>query len=103
MKKIFLAASLLIAATSFAGITSANATTMSVTKKGDGQHISQSQVPPPVLASFNANFPNAVNVQWEKETEHGSTTYQATFLMNGKRWRATFSSNGTLLSSGPKR
>ena len=103
MKKFFLAASLVIAATSFSGFTTANANAMSLTKKGGGQHISQAQVPPPVIASFNQNFPNAVNVQWEKETEHGSTTYQADFLMNGKRWRATFSSNGTLLSAGPKK
>ena len=102
MKKIFLAASILIAATSFAGSVTANATTMSLVK-GGGVHISQSQVPAPVLASFNSSFPNATNVQWERETEHGRTTYQADFYMNGKRWRATFAANGTLLSAGPKK
>jgi hypothetical protein len=103
MKKIFLAASLLMAATTFTGTFTANAATATVTKKGDGQHIPQSQVPPPVVASFNAHFPNATNVQWEREREHGSTVYQADFYLNGKRWRAVFASDGTLLSAGPKR
>lgn len=103
MKKIFLAASLLMAATAFTGITSANAATAIVTKKGDGQHIPQSQVPPPVVASFNSYFPNATNVQWEREREHGSTVYQADFYNKGKRWRAVFAADGTLLSAGPKK
>jgi len=95
MKKIFLAASLLIAATSFTGVTSANAAT--VTMKA-GKHIPASAVPAPVIASFNANFPNATNVKWEKEREHGQVQYQADFYQNGQRMRATFAADGTLLS-----
>ena len=102
MKRIFLAASLLIAATTFTGITAVNASTLSTTSKGGGQHIPASQVPAPVMASFNSQFPTATNVQWQKETEHGQTTYQASFNMNGKKWRAVYSSTGTLLSAGPR-
>ena len=100
MKRIFLAASLLIAATSFTGNLNANASTVSVLAQRDGKHIPPSEVPAPVMASFNESFPTAANVQWEKEKEHGQTIYQADFLKNGKKWRAIFASNGTLLSSG---
>lgn len=103
MKRIFLAASLLIAATSFSAMNTANASVEKVMSKGDGQHIPASQVPPAVLASFNSSFPTATNVQWEKEKEHGQTVYQADFYLNGKRWRATFSADGTMLSAGPKK
>ncbi|HEX5154384.1 MAG TPA: hypothetical protein VFW07_23210 [Parafilimonas sp.] len=100
MKRIFLAASLLIAATSFTG--SFNTTSVLESAKRDGKHIPASEVPAPVMASFNENFPTAANVQWEKEKEHGAIVYQADFLKNGKRWRAVFAKNGTLLSSGRK-
>ncbi len=102
MKKVILAASLLLAATSFAGLNSANAATEMVNSKGGGVHIPPSQVPPPVMATFNTNFPTATNVRWERQREHGSVTYQADFLLNGKKWRATFASDGTMLSAGPR-
>lgn len=100
MKKIFLAAALLFAATTFTGVATANATM--VLKSGDGKHIPASQVPGPVLASFNTNFPTATNVKWEKEREHGQVQYKADFNQNGKRWRAIFAADGTLLSAGPR-
>lgn len=100
MKKIFLAASLIIAATSLTTVNVANASTVSVASKGDGQHIPASQVPAPVIVSFNSDFPTAKNVRWEKEREHGQTVYQADFMLNGKRWRAEYAPDGTLLSSG---
>jgi hypothetical protein len=104
MKRIFLAASLIIAATSFTGSFNANASTVSVLEstKRDGRHIPASEVPTPVMASFNENFPTATNVQWEKEKEHGAIVYQADFLKNGKKWRAVFAKDGTLLSSERK-
>ena len=102
MKKIFLAASLLIAATTFTGISSANAAVIISAKSGGGVHIPASQVPGVVRASFASNFPSATNVRWERETEHGRTQYQADFLQNGQRWRAVFASNGTLLKAGPR-
>ena len=103
MKRIFLAASLLIAATSFTGISTANASATTVALAKKGIHIPPSAVPAPVMASFNAHFPTATNVEWQKEREHGQTTYQADFLKkNGTKWRAVFAPDGTLLSSGPK-
>ena len=105
MKRIFLAASLIIAATSFTGSLNANASTVSIlaeSAKRDGRHIPASEVPALVMASFNENFPTATNVQWEKEREHGAVVYQADFLKNGKKWRAVFAKDGTLLSAERK-
>lgn len=102
MKRILLAASLIIAATSFTGITSLSASTLTSLSSGDGRHISPAEVPAAVMASFNANFPDASNAQWEKEKEHGQTTYKVDFLNHGKKWRAVFAKDGTLLSSGRK-
>lgn len=101
MKKIFLAASLLIAAASVTGISNANAATITAVAK-KGQHIPASEVPAPVMASFNANFPTATNVKWEKEREDSGLQYQADFTQNGVRWRARFAKNGTLLNAGPR-
>jgi hypothetical protein len=101
MKKIFLAASLLLAATTFTGTYSANAKAIAVMAK-KGVEIPASQVPVAVRASFASNFPNARNVQWEKQREDGGLQYQADFNMNGKRFRARFSPDGTLLSVGPR-
>ena len=100
MKKVFLAASLLLAATTFTGSYSANATVVAAAKSGT--HIPASQVPVAVRASFNANFPDATNVRWEREREHGQVQYQADFNQNGQRWRARFAADGTLLSAGPR-
>jgi len=104
MKRIFLAASLIIAATSFTSSLHAGALTISAVEsaKRDGIHISPSQVPVAVMASFNETFPTATNVQWEKEKEHGATVYQADFMKNGRRWRAVFAADGTLLKSERK-
>lgn len=101
MKKIFLAASLLLAAATFVGISNANATVVTAIAK-KGVKIPASQVPPAVLATFNSTFPNANNVQWEREREDSGVQYQADFTQNGVRWRARFAKNGKLLSAGPR-
>ncbi len=105
MKRIFLAVSLIIAAASVTNVLQANSSVTAVNLKsggddGSGKHIAPSQLPQAVMASFNTNFPTATNAQWEKEREHGGTTYKADFQLNGKRWRAVFAPDGTILSSG---
>lgn len=99
MKKILLAAFLLVA-----GATFANASNLSVVMvaKGGGVHISASQVPAPVMTTFNAMYPGATNVRWQREREHGQTVYKADFLLNGQRMRATFAADGTFLGGGPR-
>lgn len=100
MKKLILAVFLMSAASfSFANV-STNPS-VSYFKSGDGRHIPASQVPDAVINSFNNKFPNAHNVQWEVEKEHGSKVYQAEFTQNGKRFKAQFAPDGTFL--GKKR
>jgi hypothetical protein len=101
MKKIFLAASLLLAATTFTGTYSANATAITVMAK-KGVDIPASEVPPAVMTTFNNTFPNATNVRWEKEREDSGLQYQADFNQGSVRWRARFSKSGKLLSAGPR-
>jgi hypothetical protein len=100
MKKIILAALLL---TSLSSVVLANGTVTSnvIVNSGGGRHISASEVPAPVMATFNSMFLGATNVQWQIEKEHGSTVYQAEFTQNGKRWKAQFAPDGTFL--GKKR
>jgi len=95
MKKLMFAALLLVSASSFAH---KNTPLISfAVMKSDGQHIPASEVPSAVRATFRSLYPTATNVRWERESEHGSTVYQATFLLNGVRKTALFSSNGTFL------
>jgi len=100
MKKILFAALLLTSGSVFA-ISNGNIVSSVSLMSGGGQHISPSQVPAPVMATFNSMFPTATNVQWQVEKEHGSTVYQAEFTQNGKRFQAQFAPDGTFL--GKKR
>lgn len=100
MKKLILAAFMLSTVSfSFANVNAKPS--ISYIKSGGGHHISPSQVPDAVKSSFNNKFPNASNVQWEVEKEHGSKVYQAEFTQNGKRFKAEFTPDGTFL--GKKR
>jgi hypothetical protein len=96
MKKLLFAALMLTSASAFA---SANGSVVSnvVAVKSGGHHISASEVPAPVMESFNSRFPDATNVQWQVEKEHGSKVYQAEFTLNGKRFKAQFAPDGTFL------
>ena len=99
MKKILFAAFMLTSASVFAS--NVHVAPAMVAVKANGRHISASQVPAPVMESFNSRFPTATNVQWEVEKEHGSQVYQAEFTQNGKRFKAQFAPDGTFL--GKKR
>ena len=94
MKKVFLAVALLVSAATFA--TPATHAVVMV-KSGDGQHIPASQVPAAVRASFASSFPNATNISWEREREHGHIEYKADFMIGNQRWEARFLADGTLV------
>ena len=100
MKRVLFAALMLTSVSAFASNGSIVSNVVSV-KSGDGRHISASEVPAPVMQSFNNRFPDATNVQWQVEKEHGSKVYQAEFTQNGKRFKAQFASDGAFL--GKKR
>lgn len=102
MKKLILAAFMLSTVSFVFANVNAKPSVMYVKSGGEGgRHISPSEVPDPVMATFNKKFPDAVNVQWEVEKEHGSKVYQAEFTQNGKRFKAQFAPDGTFL--GKKR
>lgn len=99
MKKVFLAAALLVTAFSYAAPVKH---VINVVKaSGDGRHIPASQVPTAVLSNFNSRYPNATNVKWEREREDSGIEYKADFMLGNQRWEARFASNGAFL--GQKR
>lgn len=100
MKKVLLAASLFISAATFAGYNHVNP--VNTTVDAGGNHIPASQVPVAVKTTFRNMFSGATNVRWQLETEHGRTVYQADFLLDGQRWRAIFSADGTFIKGGAR-
>lgn len=100
MKKVLLAAALFISASSFAGYYHFNVNNTTI--QAGGIHIPASRVPEAVKATFTSMFPNATNVRWQAEKEHGQIVFQADFLLNGQRWRAVFSADGTYIKGGAR-
>ena len=90
MKKVLLAASLLIAVVSFAGNFNGATNAAYAQASGGGIHIPASKVPASIRATFNAQYPTATNVSWEVEREHGQLVYQATFLLNGVKMKVKY-------------
>ncbi len=98
MKKILVAAALLLAVGSYAMPHSAVANHIALEAK-KGRHIDASQVPASVMATFTSMFPTAQNVRWEVERDNGQVVYTAKFTVNGQRQSARFLSNGTYIGS----
>jgi len=96
MKKVLLAGLMMFSICSFGAVNS-GANPVTKTTVSDGRHISASQVPDAVIKSFNKHFPNAKNVSWEVDREHGSKVYEASFKLNGQCKRAEFLPGGALL------
>lgn len=88
MKKIFIAALLLLSASVYASSGSGKNGKEKENEKGN--HVSVSQIPGWVVAKFNAMFPGATNVQWEVEKEHGVTQYKVRFYLKGQKMKARF-------------
>jgi hypothetical protein len=59
-----------------------------------GTRIAAADVPSAVMTAFNTKYPNAANVEWEKEKEKGKIMYEAEFQFNGKKTEAEFSEDG---------
>ena len=96
MKTVILAACMLASVGTFAA-PKENLISYSV-KDDDGNHIPASEVPRAVKQDFHARYPNATNVQWQLESEHGMKVYQAQFRKaNGQRTTAQWLANGTFL------
>lgn len=58
--------------------------------------VSSSQVPSPVMSSFNNRYPAATGqIEWEKEN---GNTYKVKFFIGSQRWQAIFASDGSFIS-----
>ena len=102
MRKVIFVLMILSASVSLIGISPA---LVHASGKGGGnnQKIPASQVPAPVMSSFNASFPNAKQTEWEvtPAVYYGPTIYTASFKLNGQKWQASYYADGTMVSSGP--
>ena len=61
------------------------------------KEISASQVPQPVMNTFQSKYPNITPEKWVKETEKGKTVYEAKFKNNNKEAEAEFDENGNFI------
>lgn len=85
MKKILLAAALLVSAGTFA-----NAASFKTATETTAREINASNVPPAIIAQFNTDFPGAVVIKWEKQREHGQLFYVVTFKLNGVKMHKSY-------------
>ena len=54
------------------------------------ESIKSTDIPEDVLSSFNSNFPDVKNVEWELENK----TYEAEFMQNDKEMSASLNESG---------
>ena len=53
------------------------------------------QVPPAVRSAFEAAYPNATEVEWEKEGD----TYEVEYKINGEEFENEYSATGEMLEA----
>lgn len=94
MKTVILAAFMLLSVSAFSVAPPTAYESISQTEK----HIPASKVPAAVKASFNQRHPNAQDVQWEREREHGNVRYIAEFRQGGNCYEDTFLPDGTFVN-----
>ena len=88
MKKIFLIMALSL---SLFTIQSCNNDKKDTEEK---KELSTTDVPAPVQSAFSAKYSTATDVKWEDAHENNVQTYKAKFMMNGKKMKAEFDTNG---------
>ena len=91
MKKIFLIMALSL---SLFAIQSCNSEEKD---KTDEKTLSTTDVPAPVQTAFSAKYSTATEVKWEDAHENNVQTYKAKFMINGKKMKAEFDTNGGLV------
>ena len=63
----------------------------------DEKTLSTTDVPAPVQTAFSAKYSTATEVKWEDAHENNVQTYKAKFMINGKKMKAEFDTNGGLV------
>lgn len=66
-----------------------------ITSCSDSENIPSSKIPQPVIAAFNAKYPDATGTEWKTEKSDGKLLYEAAFKLAGKSIEAEFYENGT--------
>ena len=65
-----------------------------IQKRRRKQGNKSTDVPASVQTAFSAKYSTATDVKWEDAHEDTKQTYKAKFMMNGKKMKAEFDSNG---------
>ena len=63
----------------------------------ESKELSDSDVPATVKSAFSAKYSTATDVKWEDASENNVQTYQAKFMLNGKKMKAEFDGTGTFV------
>ena len=63
-------------------------------EKEDEKTQSTIDVPASVQTAFSAKYSTATDVKWEDAHENNVQTYKAKFMLNGKKMKAEFDTNG---------
>ena len=66
-------------------------------KDKDDKGVSVNDVPAPVQSAFTAKYSTATETKWEDAHENDKKTYKAKFLLNGKKMKAEFNADGSLI------
>jgi hypothetical protein len=63
-------------------------------EKKENKEVNVSNVPEPVKSAFSAKYSTATDIKWEDAHENDKQTYKAKFMLDGKKMKAEFDSNG---------
>jgi len=66
-------------------------------EKTDEKTVTTNDVPASVQTAFSAKYSTATDVKWEDAHENNVQTYKAKFMINGKKMKAEFDTNGGLV------
>lgn len=64
----------------------------------ENNDITAAEVPARVMAAFNASYPDATEVTWERETHNGRNEYEATFKQGTERRTAEYDEAGNVIN-----
>ena len=67
------------------------------TKTKENKELTANDVPASVQSAFSAKYSAATDVKWEDAHEDGKQTYKAKFIVNGKKMKAEFNTDGGLV------